>query len=108
MRNLHRAGVPIVAGTDALNAGVEHGISLHRELELLVDAGVPPLDALKAATSSAASALRMTGRGRIAPGAPADLLLVKGDPTTDILATRNIVSVWKCGRQLDRQLRDAP
>ncbi len=107
VNKLHRAGVRIVAGTDAPNAGVEHGISLHRELELLVNAGLTPVDALKAATSSAATAFRLTGRGRIVPGAPADLVLVKGDPTNDILATRNIVSVWRCGRQLDRRRRDA-
>jgi imidazolonepropionase-like amidohydrolase len=103
VRALHRAGVRIVAGTDAPNRGVEHGISLHRELELLVEAGIPPLDALKAATSVAASAYRLKGHGRIVPGAQADMILVKGDPTTDILATRNIVSVWKCGQRLERQ-----
>jgi imidazolonepropionase-like amidohydrolase len=100
---LHRAGVPIVAGTDAPNAGVEHGISLHRELELLVAAGMSPLDALKAATSVAAAAYRLTGHGRIVRGARADMILVKGDPTTDILATRNIVSIWKCGQPLGRE-----
>jgi imidazolonepropionase-like amidohydrolase len=103
IRALHRAGVPIVAGTDAPNAGVEHGISLHRELELLVAAGMSPLGALKAATSVAASAYRLKGHGRIVPGARADMILVKGDPTTDILATRNIVSIWKCGQPLGRE-----
>jgi imidazolonepropionase-like amidohydrolase len=103
IRVLHRAGVPIVAGTDAPNPGVEHGISLHRELELLVAAGMSPLDALKAATSVAASAYRLNGHGRIVPGARADMILVKGDPTTDILATRNIVSIWKCGQRLGRE-----
>jgi imidazolonepropionase-like amidohydrolase len=101
---LHRAGVPIVAGTDAPNAGVDHGISLHRELELLVAAGMSPLDALKAATSVAAAAYRLKGHGRIVPGARADMILVKGDPTTDISLTRNIVSIWKCGQQLGREL----
>jgi imidazolonepropionase-like amidohydrolase len=91
-----------VAGTDAPNRGVEHGISLHRELELLVEAGIPPLDALKAATSVAASAYRLKGHGRIVPGAQADMILVNGDPTTDIRATRDIVSIWKCGQRLER------
>ena len=103
VRRLHRAGVRILAGTDAPNAGVEHGISLHRELELLVLARIPPIDALRAATSSAATALRLPGHGRILEGVPADLVLVKGDPTRDILATRDIVAIWKNGRQLDRQ-----
>jgi imidazolonepropionase-like amidohydrolase len=103
IRALHHIGVPIVAGTDAPNAGVEHGISLHRELELLVAAGMSPLDALKAATSVAAAAYRLTGHGRIVPGARADMMLVKGDPTTHILATRNIVWIWKCGQRLGRE-----
>lgn len=107
VRALHRAGVRIVAGTDAPNRGVEHGISLHRELELLVEAGIPPLDALKAATSVAALAYRLKGHGRIVPGAAADMILVKGDPTTDILASRNIVSVWRCGQRLERQPTEA-
>jgi imidazolonepropionase-like amidohydrolase len=61
VRKLHRAGVRIIAGTDAPNAGVDYGISLHRELELLVKAGVPPLDALRSATSLSASTLRLNG-----------------------------------------------
>ena len=107
VRKLHRSGALIVAGTDAPNPGVEHGASLHRELELLVEAGMPPLDALKSATSSAAAALRLKGQGRIVPGTTADLVLVKGDPTTDIHATRHIVSVWRCGRRVDRQPLEA-
>jgi alpha-D-ribose 1-methylphosphonate 5-triphosphate diphosphatase PhnM len=46
---------------------------------------------------------RLPDRGRIAPGLRADLLLVRGDPTTDILATRDIVAVWKCGVRVDRE-----
>jgi len=103
VRRLHRAGVRILAGTDAPNAGVEYGISLHRELELLAAAGLPPIDVLRAATSSIAVTLRLPGHGRIVAGAPADLVLVKGDPTRDILATRDIIGIWKNGRQLDRQ-----
>jgi imidazolonepropionase-like amidohydrolase len=103
IRALHRADVPIVAGTDAPNAGVEHGISLHRELELLVAASLSPLDALKAATSVAAAAYRLKGHGSIVPGARADMILVKGDPTTDISATRNIVSIWRCGQRIGRE-----
>jgi imidazolonepropionase-like amidohydrolase len=65
-----------------------------------------PLDALRSATPLSASTLRLNGHGTIAPGARADLVVVNGHPTTDILATRNIVSVWKCGQQIDRQPRD--
>jgi imidazolonepropionase-like amidohydrolase len=103
VRLLHQAGVPVLAGTDAAEPGVEYGISLHREMELLVRAGLSPLDALKAATSNPARAFRLEGRGRIAVGGPADLVLVSGDPTRDILSTRRIESIWKCGVQLDGQ-----
>jgi hypothetical protein len=100
---LHAAGVPILAGTDAPNPGTAHGASLHRELELLVRAGLSPLEALRAATSVPARAFALPDRGRIAAGLRADLVLVKGDPTRDILATRDIVAIWKLGRKVDRE-----
>ena len=100
---LHAAGVPILAGSDAPNPGTAHGATLHREIELLVQAGLTPLEALRAATAAPADAFRLGDRGRIVAGARADLLLVEGDPTKDITATRAIVNVWKGGARLDRQ-----
>jgi imidazolonepropionase-like amidohydrolase len=100
---LHAAGVPILAGTDAPNPGTAHGASLHRELELLVRAGLSPLEALRAATTVPAHAFALHDRGRIAVGLRADLVLVSGDPTRDILATRDIVSIWKLGHRVDRE-----
>jgi hypothetical protein len=100
---LRAAGVPVLAGTDAPNPGTAHGVSLHRELELLVRAGLSPVEALRAATSLPARAFRLLDRGRIAPGMRADLLLVGGDPTTDVLATRDIRAVWKLGHPADRE-----
>lgn len=102
VRQLKAAGVPILAGTDAGNPGASHGVSLHRELELLVNAGVTPTEALTAATATPATAFNLDDRGMIAPGKRADLLLVKGDPTSDITATRDIVAVWKLGVEEDR------
>ena len=102
VRALHAAGVPILAGTDAPNPGTAHGVSMHRELELLVKAGLSPSEALAASTSVPARIFGLQDRGRIAPGLRADLLLVKGDPTQDITATRDIVAVWKTRAQLDR------
>ncbi len=99
---LKAAHVPVLAGTDAPNPGTSHGVSIHRELELLVRAGLTPSEALSAATSAPATAFHLEDRGVIAVGKRADLLLVKGDPTKDILATRNIVSVWKLGVEDDR------
>jgi imidazolonepropionase-like amidohydrolase len=107
VRLLHDAGVPILAGTDAPNPGTAHGASLHRELELLVQAGLSPLEALRAATSSAARAFRLEDRGRIARGLRADVVLVDGDPTTDIRKTRAVVGVWKEGRRYKLDLYDA-
>lgn len=102
-RVLHEAGVPILAGTDAPNPGTTHGASLHRELELLVQAGLTPVEALTAATSTPARIFGLDDRGRIAPGLRADLVLVSGNPTQDILATRDIDQVWKGGVRLDRR-----
>ncbi len=99
---LHRAGVTLLAGTDAPNPGTAFGISLHGELELLVKAGLSPVEALKAATVHPATTFRMTDRGRVQVGTRADLLLVKGDPTVDITATRAIARIWKQGEALDR------
>ena len=95
----HRAGAVILAGTDSnddLSAPcqIAHGESLHEELERLVAAGLTPAEALRGATSLAAGTFGLTDRGVIAPGRRADLVLVDGDPTLDICATRNIRGVW--------------
>jgi imidazolonepropionase-like amidohydrolase len=100
--------VPILAGTDAPNPGTSHGSSMHRELELLVQAGLSPDAALAAATSVPARAYHLRDRGRIAPGLRADLVLVSGDPGRDITATRDIVAVWKRGVRLERSKATAP
>jgi len=102
VRALHQAGVAILAGTDAGNPGTAHGASMHGELALLVAAGLAPSEALVAATAAPAAAFRLNDRGRIAAGLRADLLLVRGDPTRDINATRDIAAVWKGGRRFDR------
>jgi imidazolonepropionase-like amidohydrolase len=102
VRQLRAQQVPLLAGTDAPNPGTTHGASLHGELELLVTSGLTPLEALAAATSVPARAFDLKDRGRIAKGLRADLLLVRGDPTADITATRDIVSVWKAGVPVDR------
>jgi imidazolonepropionase-like amidohydrolase len=102
VRDLKAVHVPLLAGTDAPNPGTAHGVSLQGELELLVHAGLTPAEALTAATSAPARAFRLNDRGEIVTGRRADLLLVRGDPTTDIRATRDIVGVWKQGVLADR------
>ena len=94
--------MPILAGTDAPNPGTAHGSSMHRELELLVKAGLTPEAALAAATSVPAKVFALTDRGRIAKGMRADLVLVSGNPAEDITATRDIVQIWKGGMRADR------
>jgi imidazolonepropionase-like amidohydrolase len=100
-----QAGAVILAGTDsnddlAAPCQVAHGESLHEELERLVAAGLAPAEALRGATSLAAAIFGLTDRGAVAPGRRADLLLVDGDPTVDISATRNIRGVWIGGRRV--------
>jgi len=102
IRPLADAGVTLLAGTDAGTPGTAHGASLHHELKLLVDAGLRPLEALHAATGAPARCFCLTDRGRIAPGLSADLLLVDGDPTTDITTTRAILGVWRRGLAVPR------
>jgi imidazolonepropionase-like amidohydrolase len=94
---MRKSGVPLLAGTDAGNAGTQYGASLHHELAALVDAGLTPREALVAATSAPAKAFRLGRRGQIAKGYKADLVLVEGNPLQDIAATRRIVEVWKDG-----------
>lgn len=101
VRALHQAGVRVLAGTDAPNPGLLHGASVHRELQHLVGAGLTPAEALAAATSAPAEVFGLTDRGVIEVGTRADLLLVAGDPTTDITATQSVEAVWVLGRRVD-------
>jgi len=90
---LHKAGVTIVAGTDGLA-----GFTLHRELELYVDAGIPPVEVLRMATLTPAQILkRDKDLGTIEPGKLADFILVDGDPTKNIRDIRKVVKVVKDG-----------
>jgi Tol biopolymer transport system component len=95
----HKAGIRIVAGTDIffLPPG------LHWELELLVRAGLSPLEALRTATTNAAAAVGLAGRlGCISPGAAADLVVLEADPLEDIRNTQKIYAVIQGGRIIDR------
>jgi len=95
---LHRAGIPIVAGTDQSVPG--H--SLHRELELYVRAGFSPLEALQAATIVPARAMRAeSDSGTIEPGKRGDLVVLDGNPLDDIHNTRRIFRVVTGGRVFD-------
>jgi imidazolonepropionase-like amidohydrolase len=97
--SFHAAGGTVLAGTDCPNVAIVSGYSLHRELELLVRAGLSPADALRAATRRPAEVLGKTDLfGAVAPGLAADLLLLRADPLADIRNTRAIERVIARGQ----------
>ncbi|MET7457972.1 amidohydrolase family protein [Streptomyces sp. NPDC005574] len=105
VRALHDAGIDILVGTDTsmpmpFLGGLAHGASVHHELQYLVQAGLSPVQALRAATSTTARRFGLSDRGRIEAGLRADLLLVDGDPTLDITDTLNTRAVWRRGTLL--------
>ena len=100
---MNRAGVPILAGTDtAAGVRVYPGFSLHDELELLVRAGLTPMEALQAATLNAGEYLDLADTGTIEKGKRADLVLLDSNPLVDIKNTRTIQSVVLAGRYFSR------
>jgi imidazolonepropionase-like amidohydrolase len=100
---LHKAGVPIVAGTDG------SGMELVRELELYLQAGLTNAEALQTATIIPARMTGMDGRfGSIEPGKTASMILVEGDASKDMAALRRIGTVFLDGYRLDAaELRKA-
>lgn len=105
---LHRAGVPILAGSDASNPFVYPGFSLHDELGLLVRAGLTPMEALRTATINPARFLGVIDSlGTVAPGKVADLVLLDANPLTDIADTKRIRAVIQGGRLFNRRALDA-
>jgi hypothetical protein len=96
---LHHAGVPLLVGTDSPEPQVTPGFSLHQELELLVESGLSPTAALRAATMNNAAALRQNHRlGSVVPGKLADLLILSANPLDDIRNTRRIELVVRGGK----------
>jgi imidazolonepropionase-like amidohydrolase len=98
-----KAGVTLIAGSDAGNLLIIHGPTIQRELQLWVQAGIPPGIALRAATLNAAKVLRADTRiGSIREGREADLILVEGNPLEDISALERVTYVLFRGEQIDR------
>lgn len=98
------AGIPVLAGTDAPNPGMVHGLSLHNELALLVQSGFSPTQALQAATIAPAQMFHLEKRGQIKAGMKADFVLLSKDPKADIRHTRSIVSVYKNGYLINKNI----
>ncbi|MEP2937245.1 MAG: amidohydrolase family protein [Gilvibacter sp.] len=94
---LYKAGVPILAGTDPPNANINYGTDLHKEMALLVAAGIPVIDALKAATSLPAVYFRLDKVGYLKQGFKADLLVLSESPMTNIANLNSIEQIYKKG-----------
>lgn len=104
MRNvkaLHDAGVQVAFGTDS-GANPERipGWGEHHELELMVRAGLSPMEAIVAATQNSAALIKASDRGTLESGKRADFLVLAADPTKDIRNTRQLISVWHGGREV--------
>jgi imidazolonepropionase-like amidohydrolase len=113
-KELHRVGVRIMTGTDAMNPGVVPGYSEHEELRHLIDIGFTPFEAIRAATRYPAEFLTKTGEfGTVAIGKRADLLLLDGNPLVDIARISRPLGVMARGRwmpqaELQRMLDEVP
>jgi imidazolonepropionase-like amidohydrolase len=101
LRAFAAAGGRIAAGTDSPNQLLVPGYSEHREIELLVAAGLTPREALRAATRNGAVLLGADSLGLVAPGKVADLVVLTRDPLADIRNTRSIEAVMIRGKLLD-------
>jgi imidazolonepropionase-like amidohydrolase len=106
MRNLKRlseAGIPVVMGTDTGPPYRFQGYFEHLELDQMVKSGLAPMQALVAATSTAARAVGAPDQvGSLTPGKWADLIVLGGNPLDDIANTRKIESVWIAGNRVPR------
>jgi imidazolonepropionase-like amidohydrolase len=97
IRRLHDAGIPIVAGTDPPNFGVNYTDDLVEELAIYARAGLSGADVLRSATGTPARIFRLDGIGRIAEGSRANMILLDADPLANVAALRAIAGVWKNG-----------
>lgn len=103
---LSEAGAGLLLGSDAPQIMNVPGFSVHQELEYLVQAGLTPLQALQSGTLQVARFFGEPGRGEVAAGMAADLLLLQASPLADIRATRGLIGVLHDGRWYDRAALD--
>jgi imidazolonepropionase-like amidohydrolase len=107
VRRLHAAGVRLHTGTDSNAPNLVPGASLHRELELFVEAGLTPEQALELSTGASPAFLGIDAAGELREGAPADLLIFREDPSRDLAALETLEAVVRDGRLYTREDLDA-
>lgn len=101
LKTLHDAGVKIGFGTDSGATPLRvPGVAEHRELALMIEAGLPPAEAVTIATRNAAELMSLDDRGTIETGKRADLIVLDGDPSAEITFSKRIVEVWTQGRRM--------
>ena len=103
IKNAYDASVSIAGGSDCVYPSLWDGEVMHRELELLVKAGISEVEAIKCCTFNGAKILRREKQfGSLQTGLSADLLIVEGNPAENISDTRNVKHVFLRGKQVDR------
>ncbi|UZO80334.1 amidohydrolase family protein [Aquimarina sp. ERC-38] len=100
IKRLYDAGVTLLAGTDPPNANINYGTDLYKEIQLLTEAGIPALDALKSATSYTAQQFQLKDIGKLKAGYDADFIVLIKNPLEDITNLNSIEYIWKKGKQL--------
>ncbi len=102
LRRLHAGGARIVLCADTGLLTQAPGFTEHRELEAMVQAGIPPLEAIRAATQTGAEVLGLSDRGTLAEGMRADFIVLDENPLESIANSRDIFAVYRDGSAIDR------
>ena len=98
IRQLYDAEIPLLAGTDPPNLGINYGDDLVEELLILRESGLPTEAVLQIATGNASRFLDIDGNGELKPGSKASFLVLNSDPTTNLHALKDIDAIWKNGK----------
>jgi imidazolonepropionase-like amidohydrolase len=104
---LARAGAKLALGSDTGIVDYPFGVADHREMELMVEAGMTPMQVLTAATSTSAAYVKLIDEGTLAPGKRANFVVLDANPLDDITNTRRIDRVVVAGREIDRAAMSA-
>jgi imidazolonepropionase-like amidohydrolase len=104
LKKIYDAGITVALGTDSGAFPIRtQGFTEHLEMELMVQAGLTPLQAITVSTRNAAKAIKIDNQyGTIEKGKKADLIVLDGDPVKDTKNTRKINTVWKNGKEVSR------